>query len=164
MKSWDQINFFHYESVPSSLQSVPLLTKKQLFSSSNEYHTFCLYIVFVSPQSLLLSCDISTSSISWIGVIFSLSYLLPIFSSLFSHFFPFSCFRSQIRLNSFPSFLPCHFVLNFYPNNAVVLVDSSVQFPASPQLFPSAQLSCYFSLYSLTFWSLLLFWVIVFKY
>lgn len=78
VKSWDQINFFYYKSVLSSFSSVPLLTKKQLFSGPNEYHTFYLHIVFTSPPPLLLSCDISTSSITSTGVILLFwSFLSP---------------------------------------------------------------------------------------
>lgn len=46
VKSWDQINFFHYKSVLSSFRSAPVLAKKQLFSSSNEYPTHSAYIKF----------------------------------------------------------------------------------------------------------------------
>lgn len=58
--------------------SVQFLSKKQLFSGPNEYHTIYLYIVFSLPPPLLLSCDVSTSSISSAGVIFPFrSFLYP---------------------------------------------------------------------------------------
>lgn len=62
VKSWNQINFFHYKSVLSSFSSVPVLAKKPLFSGPNEYHTFYFYLVFSSSPSLLLTCDTATSS------------------------------------------------------------------------------------------------------
>lgn len=88
MKSQDQINFFHYKSVLSSFRSVPVLAKKQLFSCSNEYPTFCLYIVFALPQPLLQSCDTWISSTSsGVSLLFqaflSAAYLLFTYLLLF---------------------------------------------------------------------------------
>lgn len=61
VKSWNQINFFHYKSVLSSFSSVPVLVKKPLFSGPNEYHTFYLYLVLTSSPLLLLLCDNNTT-------------------------------------------------------------------------------------------------------
>lgn len=90
VKGWGQINFFHYKSVLSSFSSVPVLAKKQLFSKPNEYHTFYLYIVFTSPLPLLLSCDISASSISSREVILPFGSFLSPSYLLFTFLLPFA--------------------------------------------------------------------------
>lgn len=104
VESWDQTNFIHYKSVLSSLSSVPVLAKKQLFSGPNEYHTFHLYMVFTSP--LLQARDTATSSNRSTGFMLpfgSFFYLLPIFTFLL---FAFLFLVLSQFLNSIPSSIP----------------------------------------------------------